>query len=320
MEELAVEDALAQPHAVDADVHALQLLLVHVFVHLHGYGTAQLVVVGQVVVEVVAAVAQEVACAVQLIVVVGPPPVDEFAVVGILGLYHLIHGVPHLAGAALVHEVAHIDGCAVYELALEVIHLHHAAEQAGVLGVVGPVVAAVVVGVVYPGYCVVAGLGAVESQSEVGVLGYEAPHAALGAGAPHHDVVAGEVLVVVEEVHHHQVEKLAPVYPLLILLEGVSVFAVEGGEGVPVIHVALLQLVPVLYHVDVFQPVVVGVDVVLVAALAYVEHAFVHPVYVDYHGPPCLPVEVGVAGHGALNHGVAHVEIVEVVAGVAQDD
>ena len=97
-----------------------------------------------------------------------------------------------------------------------------------------------------------------------------------------------------------------------------AVFGVELLEAVVVVPVALFQFIPVFKHVDVFQSVVVGVHVVFVGALPDVEHSHVFTVQIDHGGPPCLPVEVNMLGHGALDDGIAHVEIVEVVAGVAE--
>ena len=84
-------------------------------------------------------------------------------------------------------------------------------------------------------------------------------------------------------------------------------FVIEVFEGLVVVHGARFQFLVVLYHVNVLQSVVVGVDVVFVGALADVEHAFVLTVDVDDGGAPGLPVEVDVLGHGALDDGVAHV-------------
>ena len=61
-----------------------------------------------------------------------------------------------------------------------------------------------------------------------------------------------------------------------------------------------------------------GIDVVLVRAFADVENAFINAIFEDDNRTPRLPVEVDVLTHGALDDGIAHQEIVEVVAGITQ--
>ena len=95
---------------------------------------------------------------------------------------------------------------------------------------------------------------------------------------------------------------------------------VEVFEGLVVVHGTLFQFPVVLYHVDVLQTIVVGVYVVLVGALTDVEHTFILTVDINDGGAPGLPVEVYVLGHGALDDGVAHVEVVEVVACITQHE
>ena len=95
---------------------------------------------------------------------------------------------------------------------------------------------------------------------------------------------------------------------------------IEILEGIQVIPRAFLQLVPVLEQVDVFQSVVVGVDIVFVGALTDVQHAAVFAVDIDDGRLPCLPVQVGILCHSALHDGISVVEIVEVVARVAEHE
>ena len=135
---------------------------------------------------------------------------------GIFCLDQLIHVIPYRTGASAVHEVAHIDGGTVDELSLEVLIFHHPSEQAGVLIVIGPRTVGVVVGVVNPLDAVIAGGGTIKADTEVGVFGDKAPPPFGAAWSPHHDIVAGEVLIVVIQVHHHQIDKLLPVYPLCV--------------------------------------------------------------------------------------------------------
>ena len=215
----------------------------------------------------------------------------------ILVLYHLVHRVPHLVSSCIVHKVAHINGAAVYELAFEVGILHQSAEQACSRICVAPTAVGVICVVIKPLYGVICRRRPIESQSEVGVLGNPAPLATLCSRSPCHDVVAREVLVVIIEVHRHQVDKLYAVHALGILCHRMSVFVIESGKLVPVVHRALFQLCPVLQQVDVLQSVVVGVDVILVRAFANVAHAVVFSVDIDYSRSPCLPVEVLAQSH-----------------------
>ena len=120
------------------------------------------------------------------------------------------------------------------------------------------------------------------------------------------------------EIGNHQVDKLRTVHPLLILGHRMTLFVVEGLELVEVLLVALLQLPPVLNHVYVFKAGVIGIDIVFVAALTDVEHPFVHPVDIDDGRSPRLPVNVNVTGHRSLDDGITHIEVVEVVAGIAE--
>ena len=178
----------------------------------------------------------------------------------------------------------------------------------------------VIVGVVEPLQYLEGVAVAVESHREVGILRYPAPAASFCPGAPHDDVIAGEVVVVVVEVHCHQVDEFTAVHPRLVFSHRVSFFRVESLEPVVVLPVAFLQVPPVLYQVDVFEAVVVGIDIMLVGSLADVEHAVVLTVDIDDGGLPGLPVEVGMGGHRALDDGITHIEVVEVVAGIAEHD
>ena len=94
---------------------------------------------------------------------------------------------------------------------------------------------------------------------------------------------------------------------------------VESLEGDVSVPRAFLQFA-VLKHVDILQAVVVGVDVVFVRTLADVQHALILPVDVYDGGTPGLPVQVDVLCHRALDDGVAHVQVVKVVTGIAQHD
>ena len=262
---------------------------------------------------------------------------------GVLGAvgHELVHGlgldeVDDGAGALGVHEVTHEDAALVQEQGQQLRVLQHVADESRGGFAEGPGAAGVRLGMVEEVDGVVVVGAAVEPESEVGVLDDGAPDLGQSrvlvvvVGAPEDEVVAGEVDVAVEEVGYHDVQVLVHVQPLLVFGPGVALLAVEGLEVVVEVAGAGLQLldevvdavhllVRNLHHVDVLQAVVVAVDVVVVGALADVEHAHVLAVDVDHGGVAGLPVEVGeVGGHGALDDGVAEVEVAEVVAAVAQ--
>ena len=138
--------------------------------------------------------------------------------------------------------------------------------------------------------------------------------------SPHHDVVAGEVLIVIIQVHDHQVKELLPVHPLLIFFQGVVVFSIESLELVPVFIATFLQLIPVLDHVNIFQSAVVGIDVILITTFTDIEHTHVLAVDIDDGRTPSLPIKVHMLRHGTLDNGITHIQIVEIVTRITQGD
>ena len=90
-------------------------------------------------------------------------------------------------------------------------------------------------------------------------------------------------------------EKVRPSRALLEVGGGVSRGLGKGHQVVEAVDGAGLQFLPILYHVDVLESGVGGVDVVVVAAVANVEYAEVFAVEVDCCGAVCLPVD-GEAG------------------------
>ena len=168
----------------------------------HG-GFSQRVVVGQVLIEYRRTLLDPVARIVQLLAVVGPPLVDELAVVRIFRLDHVVHGVPHGTCTLLVQEVAHVDGGAVDELTAEIGILHQSAEQPSVLGFVSPCAVGVMVRIIDPFDGVIIRAAPIQPQSEVGVLGNPAPLAVLRSGTPDDVVVAREVQVAVVQILNH---------------------------------------------------------------------------------------------------------------------
>ena len=72
------------------------------------------------------------------------------------------------------------------------------------------------------------------------------------------------------------------------------------------------------HHVDVLKTIVVAEDVFCIGALTDVEHTHVLAIDVEHGRATSLPVEVDVLAHGALNDGIAEVEVAKVVTTVAQ--
>ena len=73
-----------------------------------------------------------------------------------------------------------------------------------------------------------------------------------------------------------------------------------------------------LNHIDILKAIVVAIDVVLVRALADVEHAHILTVDVEHSRMTGLPVNVGILSHRTLDNEVAEVQFAEVVTTVAQ--
>ena len=96
--------------------------------------------------------------------------------------------------------------------------------------------------------------------------------------------------------------------------------SIELLELVPVVYATFLQLIPVLDHVNILQPVVVGIDIILVTTFTDIEHSLVFAVDIDDGGTPSLPVEIHMLSHGTLDNRIPHIQIVEVVTRIAQRD
>ena len=108
-----------------------------------------------------------------------------------------------------------------------------------------------------------------------------------------------------------------------------ALLAVERFEGFVEIIGTFLQLLDEivtiavflmgnLNEVNVLQTVVVAVDVILVGALTDIQHTHILTIDIEHGRVAGLPVEVGMAGHGALDDSIAEVEVAEVVTTVAQ--
>ena len=72
------------------------------------------------------------------------------------------------------------------------------------------------------------------------------------------------------------------------------------------------------YHVDILKTIVVAVDVVGIRAFTDVEHTHVFTIDIEYGSAASLPVEIGMSSHGALDDGIAEVEVAKVVTTVTQ--
>ena len=92
----------------------------------------------------------------------------------------------------------------------------------------------------------------------------------------------------------------------------------ENLEGIQVFHVTFLEVIPVFNQIHIFKSVVVGIDVIFVATFSDVLNTFIDAVDIDNDWTPGLPVKICMRGHRALGNDVAHIEIVEVVAGIAE--
>ena len=110
------------------------------------------------------------------------------------------------------------------------------------------------------------------SHSIVHILGYPTPATSFCSGTPCNDVATREVEIAVEEIHHHEVHKLMTVHPFLVFSHRVPVLMIESRKLVPIVHVAFLDVIPVLNQVKVFQTVVISIDIILLCSLADVEH------------------------------------------------
>ena len=234
-----------------------------------------------------------------------------------------------------VHEVAHVDTALVDEHLQDVRIFEHVLDKACSGFGKGPVVVGIILRMVEQVDGVIVVLTTVESESKVGILHNEAPslwkiYFCVIVGTPEYDIVAREVDIAVEEVHHHHVQILADVHPFLIFSQGMTFLAVEVLEFVIEFVVAFLQLlneqvivvniffVSKLNLVNILKTVVVTVDIVFVGTLADVEHAHIFAVDVEHGRVACLPVEVYMACHRALYDEVAEVEVAEVVTAVAK--
>ena len=240
--------------------------------------------------------------------------------IGIFGLDLVVHGFPYLPRSFVIEEIAHIDGHVINKLTVEIGVFHQATEQASGLIVVGsPVMVAVVFFPIKPiEVFIIIVVLPVEPHGVINILGNETPATFSSTGTPKDDVVTREVDVVIIGVHSHEVDKLLTIHPFLIFSHGMVVLIVEGFEGIQVFHVTFLEVIPVFNQIHIFQSVVVGIDVIFVATFSDVLNTFIDAIDIDDDWTPGLPVKICMRSHRALGNDVAHIEIVEVVAGIAE--
>ena len=82
-------------------------------------------------------------------------------------------------------------------------------------------------------------------------------------------------------------------------------FTIELLEGIIVVPCALLQFPPVFKHVEVLKAIVVGVDIILVATLADIQHTHIFAIEIENGRAIGLEVDVAVACGVELDDGVA---------------
>ena len=86
------------------------------------------------------------------------------------------------------------------------------------------------------------------------------------------------------------------------------------------VPITSFQFLPVLHHINIFQTVVIGIDIMVCASFPYVKHSHVFPIDINDCGAPCLPVQVYMLGHRTLNDGITHEQMVEVITGISQQN
>ena len=181
-----------------------------------------------------------------------------------------------------------------------------------------PCVVFVIIGVVEPFKGFVGSCRTIKPYAEVRIFSHPSPSASFCAWSPPYDVVAWKVLIVVEQIHDHQVDILLAIHPCFIFCHGMSMLLIERLEAVEMFPIAFFQLPSVFYHINILQALIVGIDIILVASFSDVEHTIVLSVDIDNGRTPCLPIEIDIGSHRPLDDSIAHVEIVEVVASITQ--
>ena len=97
-----------------------------------------------------------------------------------------------------------------------------------------------------------------------------------------------------------------------------SMLCIEVLKGIIVIPCTFLQFPPVFKHVDVLQTVVIGIYIILIAALTDIQHTHVFAVEIYDGGAVSLIVDVAMACGIELDDSISHKKIVEVIAGIAE--
>ena len=185
-----------------------------------GDGSREAEVGGKVSVEEWAALPGPCACFVDFLWEIGPGRID-FAMKTEFRLYRIHSLIDAGDDSVGSKEVAHIYGAAVDKHIAKFRSSDESAEQSCGIFAVGPIVFVVVIsGCGDPVESGITVAFVIESHSEVGIFRHPTPPAAIGLRAPHDDVVAGEVLVVEEYVHYHNVAVFFDVHNVFIFGEG----------------------------------------------------------------------------------------------------
>ena len=151
-----------------------------------------------------------------------------------------LDGFNNLTCSLSVHKVTHVNTALVDEQIKDVRVFEHVLDKAcGRFGK-GPFIAWMIVRIIEQVDHVVSIRLVIESKSEVGVLGDDAPTTSIRTGTPEYGIVARPVVIAIKEVHDRDVQIFAYVQPFLVFCQGVNhilirilfLLAVEGLKGI----------------------------------------------------------------------------------------
>ena len=94
-DKLSIEKSFAQFHSIHPNLNLTALVLVHVLVYSQGERSTEHIVFCNVLIKIRWSVGNPVACIVHFLRIVWPPLVNQFAMIRIFILYHLIHRIPY---------------------------------------------------------------------------------------------------------------------------------------------------------------------------------------------------------------------------------
>ena len=136
---------------------------------------------------------------------------------------------------------------------------------------------------------------------------------------PIYDIIARKILIHKEQLAYHHVDILLAIEHLLILLPSVVFGVHKRSKRLPMAPITLLNASPILHKRDIFETAVIGVDIILVASFADIEYPLIHAVDQHDSRSPSLPIHVLIHTHRTLDNGIAHVEIVKIIAGISEN-